>query len=233
MMLFLRGCRICLCTMPSTVSRSIPSASAAWKAASRFGPGCRRCPHAPACGRSRTSHERGLAGREVGLVATAGAQRQSECDGARAPPARPTVFRARLTGREHYPLEGLGRSVDHALGHALPGVAAGRLGGERGAGALALGGVELEPGHELRGDLPTAPGRHRTTSAGAVRSGSAGASVAVTSAMPEWSADSGSAPQAAASAATIPNDSGKVRRHHLRLAGGQQERAGRRARAGR
>ena len=40
--------------------------------------------------------------------------------------------------------------------------------------------------------------------------GQRGASVAVTSAMPEWPADSGSAPHAAASAATMPNDSGNV-----------------------
>ena len=39
---------------------------------------------------------------------------------------------------------------------------------------------------------------------------SAGASVAVTSAIPEWLAESGSAPQAAASAATMPKASGKV-----------------------
>ena len=62
----------------------------------------------------------------------------------------------------------------------------------------------------------------RTRAAAAALGRAPGASVAVTSAMPEWAADSGSAPQAAASAATIPNASGKRARHHLRLAGGQQ-----------
>ena len=40
--------------------------------------------------------------------------------------------------------------------------------------------------------------------------GTAGASTWVTSASPEWSADSGTDPQHAASASTMPNASGKV-----------------------
>ena len=51
-----------------------------------------------------------------------------------------TVFRVRLTGREHYPLRTVAGApaCDHALRHALPGVPAGGLRGQRGARPLAL-----------------------------------------------------------------------------------------------
>ena len=56
----------------------------------------------------------------------------------------------------------------------------------------------------------TAPGPRSNCNSGRSSAGSAAASLAVTSASPECDADSGSSPQAAASAATMPNASGNV-----------------------
>ena len=166
------------------------------------GPARPRMWHDPHC-----SREQRLAVREVGLVAAAGRQRQhGGCHHHRCqqPPCR-------VPGEAH----GGGSTIrlrgrDHALRDALPGVSARRLRRQRAPGALPLGGVQGEPGHQLLGDLLHRPGPTSNESSGRSSSGNAGASVAVTSAIPEWPADSGSTPHAAASAATIPNASGKV-----------------------
>ena len=75
MMLLLRGAPICRCTMPSTVSRSIPLASAAWKAASRLGTlNALRARPAQRVAGAAGLHELRLAVREVRLVAPTGAR---------------------------------------------------------------------------------------------------------------------------------------------------------------
>ena len=105
MMLFLRGCRICLCTMPSTVSRSMPSARAVWKALSRLGP-C--VPAVPA--RARVWQEPHFSTNSALPFSRSGSLRPHAARGSVTTTAHSTaarVFRVRLTGREHYPLEGL------------------------------------------------------------------------------------------------------------------------------
>ena len=100
---------------------------------------------------------------------------------------------------------------DHGARDAVPGVALARDADDRVARAGAQPGGRLEPGREPFGELrapragPTSNVSHGRTSGGA-----AAASARATSAMPEWPATTGSAPHAAASAATIPNASGKV-----------------------
>src|SRR4029453_964360 len=77
--LFRRGCRTCLCTMPSIVSRVIPLASAARKAVSRVGPVVPWGPALPSPGAGAALlREQRLAVAQVGLVAAARGKRQRD-----------------------------------------------------------------------------------------------------------------------------------------------------------
>ena len=168
-----------------------------------------------------------LAGDEVGVgaaaVATArGEQRHGQESG--------QDETAALHGAELYP-SGQRQVVkvscrcrgDHRPRHAVPGVALARDLDERLARRLAQALRRLQPADEALGEAAdVARSGSRATAAAA--SGTARASVRVTSASPEWSDDTGSAPQAAASAATIPNASGKVLGHDLGLGERQQRR---------
>ena len=196
----------------------MPSRSAARKAVSRLGPVVPCVPGA----RQRVAgaallHELRLAGLEVGLVPAAGGQRQRDRERAERRERGLTVLRVRLTGREHYPLAerwrveaALGRR-DHALRDALPGVPPGGLRGQRGARLVALrAGRARARSRASTAISSTASGPTSKDSSGRRSRAARAPAWRSPRPCPEWSADSGSAPQAAASAATMPKDSGKV-----------------------
>ena len=120
-------------------------------------------------------------------------------------------------------VEVAGGGRDHGAGDAVPGVAgAGRF-DDRGAG----GGAEVfrgrEPAGEGVGELRDGVGADLEGEPGVGGLGrTASASVRATSPRPEWLATTGRAPQAAASAATIPKASGKVLVTAIASAAGQQ-----------
>ena len=179
---------------------------------------CPACPRARACGRSRTSARTSPCRLEVRVVVAAGAQRQRRSRPRQAPRGRGPD---RVTGEAHGAgtlpagADGARRAPwprDHALRHALPGVPPRRASEASAARASSRSRrVQRQPGHELGCDLLDRLRARRSNDSSGRRSlGQRRRQRRVTSAMPEWPADSGRAPQAAASAATIPKDSGNV-----------------------
>ena len=158
----------------------------------------------------------------------AGAERQRDgCrPGAAAtrPAHRPSRVRGEpcsgLTGREHYPLAerdgvkrrgGPGRPRSPPRPRSPTNSARGRLRRERGARrARARPGRASARRPAWRRSARPRRGPTSKDSNGRSSAPARAPAWRVTSAIPEWPADSGSAPQAAASAATIPNASGNV-----------------------
>ena len=207
-------------TIPSIVSRLMPDASAARKASSRLGP---VCPCVPA--RASAWQDPHFCVNIALPLDRSGSSRPQAASGSATAAATSaatsglTVFRARLTGREHYPVgerDGVDASRRPWAAAITPWatlsqrVAARRLGRQRRAGPVALGGSSVSQAISFAAICSTASGPRSNESSGRSSGSSAGASVRVTSARPECAADSGNAPQAAASAATMPNASGNV-----------------------
>ena len=203
-----------------------------------WGPACPACRRAPACGRSRTSR-RTAPCRSRGRARCGRRRRSGSAIATRA--ERPaTVLRVRLTGREHYPLGRGRRRADPAQPRSRPRAtlsqeyrrAASAASAAR--ASLALGGVQLEPGHELGGDLlDRVRARPRRTAAAAGARAARAPASAVTSAMPEWL---GGQRQRAAGG-RLGGDHAERLREGARASPGPRRRAagraGRRARAGR